>query len=397
MAASAPSHWANSSGTLFKNPWPSAEEVSWSELYDGKLPVSWHDRKAGNEDISVVKPDWGDAALQAISPSERDSGRYLIGTWLGHAGALAEIPSLSSGTHESRQAAAKDSVYLVFDPIFSYRAGPTPWTGPARLRQSPCGAEDLPGCDAVFISHNHFDHLDLPSVTALLKAYPGTLWFVPLGLKKWMLETGAEDENIVEKDWWESWTDTIKGQRVKVTSVPAQHNSARAGFDKNQTLWCGWAIERFAGSAREGAIYHAGDTGYRRSKDSTVTCPAFKEIGAKFGGFDISFIPIWRGGTLGLISYWGLKLNQSAIAMVHHAYPKDAIEIHKDVRSKHTIPVHFGTFVGSADESQESIQEFREACEAAKVTGFADEDVGNGRADLLSIGGSGVFTIQDRI
>jgi L-ascorbate metabolism protein UlaG (beta-lactamase superfamily) len=251
----------------------------------------------------------------------------------------------------------------------------------------------MPGCDAVFISHNHFDHLDLPSVTAILKAYPETLWFVPLGNKKWMLDTGVRKDYVIEKDWWMEETRQIKGQHIKVTCLPAQHNSVRAGFDKNQTLWCGWAIERFDGSARRGAIYQAGDTGYRRLKDSPVTCPAFKEIGAKFGGFDLSFIPIWRGGSLGVVSYLGLKLNQSAIAAVHHAYPLDAIEIHKDVKSKNTVPVHFGTFVGSGSESQESVRELREACEAKKVVKFGEDDVGNGRADLLNIGASVVIEV----
>jgi L-ascorbate metabolism protein UlaG (beta-lactamase superfamily) len=393
MSASRPPHWANSTGTLFKNPWPSAEEVSWSELYNGNLPVSWHDRKLSPEDITVAAPDWGEAGLKAKYPDAGSPQDYLIATWLGHAGALVEIPSLALGTTSARRAATEHSVYLCFDPIFSYRAGPTPYTGPARYRKTPCQANDLPGCDAVFISHNHFDHLDLPSVSAILKAYPKTLWFVPLGNKQWFIQVGVKEENVIEKDWWAEWESKIKGQSIKVTCVPAQHNSARSGLDKNQTLWSGWVIERYDNSTRRGAIYHAGDTGYRRLKDSPITCPAFKEIGSKFGSFDISFIPIWRGGSLGVLSYWGLKLNQSAIAAVHHAYPKDAMEIHRDVKSRNTVPVHFGTFIGSDKESQESIIEFREACEAQKVTKFGESDLGNGRADLLNIGASVVVEL----
>lgn len=391
MAASRPPHWANSSGTLFKNPWPSADEVSWSELYDGKLPVSWHDRQNTSEDIAIVKPDWGTAALR--TEHNNNSNEYVIATWLGHAGALVEIPSLRT---KSRQAAARDSIYLVFDPIFSNRAGPTPWIGPARFRPTPCEASDLPGCHAVFISHNHFDHLDLPTVNAITKAFPSTLWFVPLGNKKWMVESGVVADKVIEKDWWETWEDTIEGQNLKITCVPAQHHSARAAFDKCQTLWCGWVIERYEESRQRGSIYHAGDTGYRRLHDSPVICPAFQEIGEKFQGFDLSFIPIWRGGTLGLLSFWGLKLNQSAIAAVHHAYPKDALEIHKDVKSRNTIPVHFGTFVGSANESQESIQEFREACSDQKVVKLGEDDLGSGRADILNIGGSAVIEVTAR-
>ena len=184
MSTSRPPHWANDSGTLFKNPWPSGDEVSWSELYDGKLPVSWHNRQTPSEDITVVKPDWGRSALHAANAKSIKD--YFIATWLGHAGALVEVPHPTPGSSTYRQAAGHDSIYLVFDPIFSVRAGPSPWIGPARYREAPCSVQDLPGCDAVFISHNHFDHLDLTTVTSILKAFAGTKWFVPLGNKKWM-------------------------------------------------------------------------------------------------------------------------------------------------------------------------------------------------------------------
>lgn len=386
-----PAHWANDAGTLFQNPWPSGKEVAWSELIDGKLPVSFHNRPV-SEDITVVKPDWGKSALHG-EPG-KSVNDYMIATWLGHSGALVEIPSAASGS--SRKAGALNSVYLVFDPIFSQRAGPSPWIGPARFRKTPCSVSELPGCDAVFISHNHFDHLDLPTVTSIIKSFPQTLWFVPLGNKKWMIDSGAKKDKVFEKDWWMEWQGDIKAQSLKITCVPAQHNSARAGLDKNQTLWCGWVIETIKDGKQKAAIYHAGDTGYRRLHNSPITCPVFKEIGKKFDGFDLSFIPIWRGGTLGVISFWGLKLNHAAIAAIHHAYPKDGLEIHKDVQSRNSIPVHFGTFVGSANESQESIEEFREACTSQKVTRFTEDDAGHGRADLLNIGASTIIEIKER-
>lgn len=356
--------------------------------------MQWHDRQTPTEDITVVKPDWGKSALHAADANGLKE--YFIATWLGHAGALVEMPNPVSSSSSYRQAAAHDSVYLLFDPIFSTRAGPNQWIGPARYRETPCTAQDLPGCDAVFISHNHFDHLDLPSVTSIAKAFPDTRWFVPLGNKKWMVDSGVQADKVVERDWWQEFDLEVRKHTLRVTCVPAQHHSARAAFDKCQTLWCGWVMERIVDSKQSGSIYHAGDTGYRRLQNSPETCPAFKEIGDKFNGFDLSFIPIWRGGTLGLISFWGLKLNQSAIAAVHHAYPKDGIEIHKDVKSKNTIPIHFGTFVGSANESQEGIEEFREACALQKIARFSEVDAGNGRADLLNIGASTVIEIVAR-
>jgi len=130
-------------------------------------------------------------------------------------------------------------------------------------------------------------------------------------------------------------------------------------------------------------------------KNSPVVCPAFKQIGDKFGGFDLSWIPIWRGGTLGFISYFGLKLHQNAIPAAHHVYPADAIEVHKDVKSKNTVGVHYGTFIGSEAESREAVKELGNACEKQGVAALEDvKDSGNGRAGLLDTGGSIVVETQ---
>jgi L-ascorbate metabolism protein UlaG (beta-lactamase superfamily) len=141
---------------------------------------------------------------------------------------------------------------------------------------------------------------------------------------------------------------------------------------------------------RVGTIYHAGDTGYRRTAKSVAVCPIFKDIGQKFGPFDLSFIPIWRGGTLGFISYFGLRLSHNDIPSALHASPSDAIDIHKDVSSRNTVAIHFGTFVGSENESLEAIMEFAEGREDRGVLELdepaADERVD--RAGIIDIGGS---------
>ncbi len=180
--------------------------------------------------------------------------------------------------------------------------------------------------------------------------------------------------------------------------MPAQHNSGRGALYQGTTLWCGWVIEQLAVSkdeaepskaTRKGAIYHAGDTGYRRTAKSTAICPVFKEIGRKFGPFDLSFIPIWRGGSLGFISYLGLRLSHNDIPSALHATPVDAIDIHKDILSRNTVAVHFGTFVGSKDESLEAIMEFEEARENRGVLGLDNKATDDrGRAGIIDIGGS---------
>jgi N-acyl-phosphatidylethanolamine-hydrolysing phospholipase D len=118
-------------------------------------------------------------------------------------------------------------------------------------------------------------------------------------------------------------------------------------------------------------------------------CPIFKDIGQKLGPFDMSFVPIWRGGTLGFISHLGLRLSHNDIPSALHASPVDAIDIHNDVSSKNTVAVHFGTFVGSENESLEAVMEFEEGRQNRGVLNLDEQPVaGRGRAGIVDIGGS---------
>lgn len=186
-----------------------------------------------------------------------------------------------------------------------------------------------------------------------------------------------------------------------VTAVPAQHTSGRTALDQNSTLWCGWTIEQILTSQenkftkRKGAVYYAGDTGYRRTSHSEDLCPAFEEIGQKIGPFDLSFVPIWRGGTLGFISSMGMELNHNGMSTATHVTPHDAISIHRAVRSRNTVPVHFGTFIGAENEVFEATVAFNEARKREGVCLFAeDREAKNGRTGILNIGGSVVVEIE---
>ncbi|OCT48170.1 N-acyl-phosphatidylethanolamine-hydrolyzing phospholipase D [Cladophialophora carrionii] len=401
--ASRPAHHANSSATAFVNPWPSASAPTWGELAQSSFPLGLykdeHLRHEKARELKVVKPDWGKASLK---DRNIDKATSVIGTWLGHASALVEIPPIDN--------IEQKSLWLLFDPVFSMRAGPTVNNGVARFKTAPCQVEDLPGCDAVFISHNHYDHLDAPSIRAIVQKFPQAKYFVSLGIKQWMSSMGVPVEQICEMDWWENreycpedfGIDTRPASTNQInfrfSCVPAQHNSARSPIDQGRTLWCGWVVERFirtqddsseSKATRKGSIYHAGDTGYRRTSRSDVVCPVFQEIGERFGAFDLSFIPIWRGGTLGFFSSWGLRLSHQDFPAAHHASPADAIAIHLDVRSRNTIGIHFGTFVGSENESYEAMIEFAKACDrhsVASLDSMGDDEYG--RAGLLDIGDS---------
>ena len=179
-----PAHHANDSGTSFRNPWPSAATPTWSELASSSFPVAWAHQHLHShpksQPIKLITPTWG-------SDLHRSSDERMLGTWLGHASAFVEMPLRAGRT-----------VKLLFDPMFSSRAGPTQYTGPARMIEAPCAVEELPGVDCVFISHNQcvfrelrrlrrelmrssYDHLDTATIEAVAKRWPGARYFVPLG------------------------------------------------------------------------------------------------------------------------------------------------------------------------------------------------------------------------
>ncbi|KAI5477195.1 hypothetical protein MNV49_006639 [Pseudohyphozyma bogoriensis] len=398
MSAKRPLHHANSQGTLFKNPWPSAAPPSWSELALGGIPLSWGhpdlDKHPHARDIQVVEPDWGQGE------SKNGKGKDIKATWLGHASAYVELPWAGAGQDGKL-------VRLLFDPMFSSKAGPTAYTGPSRLKRTP------------------YDHLDYSTILSLKRYFPEALYFVPLRNKQWFVSSGILEEKVVEMDWWEDvdlyWSDkslsfdhvddgsSSPQAKLRFTCVPAQHNSGRGARDQSATLWSGWTVEQLvsfqpgegedsstARVTRKGAIYFAGDTGYRRYTKSDAVCPAFEEIGAKLGPFDVSFVPIWRGGTLGFISWAGLRLDHDKFPSAFHGSPTDAVAMHLDVKSRNTIGIHFGTFIGAEAESLEAVIELQEACEDAGLKGLEDKQEGeNGRMGVLDIGETYVVGIED--
>ena len=228
----------------FRNNYPHPEKTGfwkwkWEQWRDG-LPH----RPEGGYRFEVAKSDFS----PALNPSV---------TWIGHATVLLRVGGLS----------------VLTDPQFSERASPVSFAGPKRVVPPAPGIDALPHIDAVVISHNHYDHLDLDSVKKLA-AQPGgsPRFFVPLGLKEWFSHQGIDD--VVELGWWQSRS--FKG--LEVHFVPVQHWSKRTLTDENRTLWGGWVLRH-----PELAFFFAGDAGYSRD---------FADIGARFGGFDLAALPI---------------------------------------------------------------------------------------------------------
>ena len=221
-------------------------------------------------------------------------------TWLGHSTVVVSM----------------DGVFFMTDPIFSDRASPSQMVGPKRYRDVPCSVHDLPSTlDAVLISHNHYDHLDMSTVTLLNARYGVDLrWFVPQGLGSWFESAGCD--NVVELDWWEENCIPEKGD-VSFVFVPAQHWSKRTLSDDNKSLWGGWAV-----IGPNNRFYFSGDTGY---------CPVFKQIGQMYGPFTAAAIPIGA-----YEPRWFMKYQ--------HVNPEEAVQIHEDVKSNFSLGIHWGTF-----------------------------------------------------
>jgi L-ascorbate metabolism protein UlaG (beta-lactamase superfamily) len=241
-------------------------------------------------------------------------------TWIGHATLLLQL----------------NGINILTDPNFSERASPLSFVGPKRQVGLPLSIADLPHIDIVVISHNHYDHLDRDTVKQL-NAQPGGApqFFVPLGLKAWF--NGEGIDNISELDWWDRRTE----RGLMIHSVPVQHWSARGPADRNKTLWCGWVIE-----APNLRFFFAGDTGY--SQD-------FRDIGRRFGGFDLAALPIGA-----YEPRWFMQ--------TQHINPEEAVRIHQDLHARYSVGIHWGTFVLTDEPLDEPPKKLQQALAAARIS-----------------------------
>jgi N-acyl-phosphatidylethanolamine-hydrolysing phospholipase D len=276
-------------------------------------------------------------------------------TWIGHATMLVQ----ASG------------VTVLTDPIFSKRASPVQFAGPARAHAAGIALKDLPHIDVVVISHNHYDHLDRDSVRALANQAGGPpLFLVPLGLKSWLEGLGIAGG--VELDWWDKYTyggtdgRPAGGRPIEFHLVPAQHWSSRSLGDRNKTLWGGWAVL--------GADFHwffTGDTGYSKDFVDVREHFAARQTPEQGGGFDIALIAVGA-----CLPRWFMK--------DQHVNLDEAVQIHVDLGAKRSVGVHWGTFQLADDPLDQPIHELAGACGAK---GVAAESF-----FLLPIGGTRRFT-----
>lgn len=216
-------------------------------------------------------------------------------TFIGHATFLIQI----------------DGIAILTDPVWSDCAGPLNLFGPKRYRKPGVDFGALPKIDLVLLSHNHYDHFDKATLRRLQRTFAPTIVFAA-GDTRLVAPLGFGD--MRELDWWE---ETSFAEKLKITFTPAQHSSARNLRDRHQSLWGGYMIE-----SRGRRLYFSGDTGY---------CTHFSDIRSRLGAPDIALLPI------------GAYEPRWFMTPIH-CNPSEAVRAHRDLGSKQSIGMHFGTF-----------------------------------------------------
>jgi L-ascorbate metabolism protein UlaG (beta-lactamase superfamily) len=240
-------------------------------------------------------------------------------TWMGHSSVLAEIGGRR----------------VLFDPVWGERCSPFAFAGPRRVHPAPVPLESLTGLDVVVISHDHYDHLDMPSILSLVRS--DVVFAVPLGVGAHMEHWGVPPERLRELDWNESTE--VAG--LTLTATPARHFCGRGLRGRQQTLWASWAVTD--GTHR---VFHSGDTGY---------FPGFADIGAEHGPFDATMIQIGAYS-----EFWPKDHNTCAPDLPCgcvpdpgpwpdiHMTPDEGLRAHLDLQGGEPrgalLPIHWGTF-----------------------------------------------------
>ncbi len=220
-----------------------------------------------------------------------------------------------------------NGINILTDPIWSERASPVSWAGPRRVRAPGIPLEHLPPIDLILLSHDHYDHLDMPTLRLLADKHRPTI-YAGLKMRPLLSENGIE--NIVELDWWQ---EAAARSDMWLTAVPAQHFSGRTPFDRDHRLWCGFVLQTEALS-----IYFAGDTG---------AGPHIEQIAQQFPALDLAILPI------------GAFRPEWFMGEVHMS-PQDAVDAHVTLGARISVASHFGTFPLADDGDDEPVEDLRD-------------------------------------
>ncbi len=231
--------------------------------------------------------------------------------WFGHSAMLLQFANKN----------------FLIDPMLGPDASPI---GPVRTKRYTAGTlgviDTLPEIDAVLLTHDHYDHLDLQSIELLGNKV--STWYVGLGIKRHLVKWGIPAEQITEFDWWEE----LELDGLKLVYTPSRHFSGRGLADRAKSLWGGWVF-----ISEADRVYWSGDGGYDTH---------FKEVGEKYGPFSLGFMECGQYNKL-----W------------HHIhmYPEEAVQAAMDAQVKKTVPVHWGGFTLALHHWKEPVERFTEA------------------------------------
>ena len=262
-------------------------------------------------------------------PPARDTASAVV-TFVGHATFLI-------------QTAAGN---ILTDPMYSKHAGPWNRLGPRRVRPPAIAFDALPPISIVLLSHNHYDHCDLPTLERLAARFD-PLVITPLGNGRLVRTAGIR--RVEELDWWQS----AQSSGLPITLTPAHHFSARGPFDRNRALWGGFML-----TADHMRIYFAGDTAY---------APFFHDVRQRLGPIDLALLPIG--------AYEPRWFMQSV-----HMNPGEAVQAHLDLGATASIAMHFGTFQLTAEGIDEPVRALEEARRARSVPASAFRILGFGES-----------------
>jgi L-ascorbate metabolism protein UlaG (beta-lactamase superfamily) len=314
-------------GKQFFNPWQGGPiQKSWKDLW------KWQRERPEIEEV-----EWIDDVRPARPRSTNGSGDVHL-TMINHATFLIQYPDLT----------------VLTDPFFSERASPVSWAGPKRKRAPGMALTDLPPIDVILVSHNHYDHMDLPALKELVRRHDPKI-YVPLGNKALLEDLGSQ--KIHEMDWWDFVPLSLP---YRLHLVPAQHWSSRTPWDRNQALWGGFVLER-----AHHRLYFAGDTGYG---------PHFREIRERLGSMHISLIPIGA-----YEPRWFMK--------EQHTNPPEALQAHLDVESQQSFGIHWGTLKLTDEGIERPAEELAESLAQAGLDPNSFVAARNGQSWTLSLQG----------
>ncbi|XOV91772.1 MAG: MBL fold metallo-hydrolase [Bacteroidota bacterium] len=246
-------------------------------------------------------------------------------TWYGHSAFLVEI----------------EGKRILIDPMLGEVASPVSFGSKRYPYEKPIPIEELTDIDAIILSHDHYDHLDYPTIMKLKDEVDH--FFMALGVGSHFVSWGIPEEKITELDWW----DHVEYKGLKLVACPARHFSGRGLTDRNATLWASWVIQ-----GEHQNIYFSGDGGYG---------PHFKEIGAKYGPFDLAMIECGQ-------------YNEAWEAI--HMMPEQSVQAGVDVQGQLLMPIHWGAFKLSVHEWTDPILRFKaesERLDASIVHPFIGE------------------------